>query len=308
MSGDVENTNASWLSRRLASIGLEVTLLAAVRDDIDEIAVFLRAESPRAGYIFVTGGLGGTPDDITREAVARAFGVLCEEIEWLAGDLRGSLRAQGPRRLRSTLGLPSRWCGADPNPLGGAPGFVLGNVYVFPGLPSEMKAMFDEIAARFRGRPVAAWRCRYRTGEGQIVRCPRRGDAASSLQSTWAAIPISSPTGPRSRWCSSRQTKPRSPTLCVARGGTRPTVGRSTPSCVVELEVGPEPVEAVRSVAHQGNGLSWEHGRRLAGAVPGGAESRPAGCRPGDRGAGARRRRRGLREDPGAHPPHGPSR
>ena len=88
VSGDVENTNASWLSRRLASIGLEVTLLAAVRDDIDEIAVFLRAESPRAGYVFVTGGLGGTPDDITREAVAAAFGVPCEEIDWLAGDLR----------------------------------------------------------------------------------------------------------------------------------------------------------------------------------------------------------------------------
>jgi molybdenum cofactor synthesis domain-containing protein len=169
VSGDVENTNASWLSRRLASIGLEVTLLAAVRDDIDEIAVFLRAESPRAGYIFVTGGLGGTPDDITREAVAAAFGVRCEEIEWLAGDLRGRFEPRG-------LGdYAARWAclpaGSEPipNPLGGAPGFVLGNVYVFPGLPSEMKAMFDEIAGRFQGRPVAAWRSRYRTGEGQIV-------------------------------------------------------------------------------------------------------------------------------------------
>jgi molybdopterin-biosynthesis enzyme MoeA-like protein len=64
--------------------------------------------------------------------------------------------------------LPS---GAEPipNPLGGAPGFVIQNVYVLPGLPSEMKAMFDEIAQRFQGRPVAAWRRRYRTGEGQIV-------------------------------------------------------------------------------------------------------------------------------------------
>ena len=169
VSGDVENTNASWLSRRLASIGLEVTLLAAVRDDIQEIAVFLRAETPRAGYVFVTGGLGGTPDDITREAVAAAFGVPCEEIDWLAGDLRSRFEGRG-------LGdYAARWAclpsGAEPipNPLGGAPGFVLGNVYVFPGLPSEMMAMFEEVAARFQGRPVAAWRCRYRTGEGQIV-------------------------------------------------------------------------------------------------------------------------------------------
>lgn len=169
VSGDVENTNASWLSRRLASIGLEVTLLAAVRDDIEEIAVFLRAERARAGYVLVTGGLGGTPDDITREAVAAAFEVPCEEIAWLATDLRSRFEARG-------LGdYAARWAclpsAADPiqNPLGGAPGFVLGNVYVFPGLPSEMKAMFDEIASRFEGRPVAAWRCRYRTGEGQIV-------------------------------------------------------------------------------------------------------------------------------------------
>jgi molybdenum cofactor synthesis domain-containing protein len=169
VSGDVENTNASWLSRRLASIGLEVTLLAAVRDDVDEIAVFLRAESSRAGYVFVTGGLGGTPDDITREAVAAGFGVPCEDIDWLAGDLRRRFDGRGLGEYAARWAcLPS---GAEPipNPLGGAPGFVLENVYVLPGLPSEMKAMFDAISARFQGRPVAAWRCRYRTGEGQIV-------------------------------------------------------------------------------------------------------------------------------------------
>src|SRR5687768_10898649 len=81
VSGDTENTNASWLCRRLASLGVEVKLVAAVRDDIDEIAALLRAERTRADYVFVTGGLGGTPDDVTRDAVAAAFGVPCEEIE-----------------------------------------------------------------------------------------------------------------------------------------------------------------------------------------------------------------------------------
>jgi molybdenum cofactor synthesis domain-containing protein len=169
VSGDVENTNASWLSRRLASIGLEVTLLAAVRDDVDEIAVFLRAESARAGYVFVTGGLGGTPDDITREGVAAAFGVPCEEIDWLAGDLRSRFEGRGLGDYAARWACLPSGAEAIPNPLGGAPGFVFANVYVFPGLPSEMKAMFDEIGARFEGRPVGAWRGRYRTGEGQIV-------------------------------------------------------------------------------------------------------------------------------------------
>jgi molybdenum cofactor synthesis domain-containing protein len=169
VSGDVENTNASWLARRLASLGVAVTLAAAVRDDVDEIAAFLRLESPRVGFVFVTGGLGGTPDDITREAVAAAFGLPCEEIRPLAEELRTRF---SPRGLGE---YAARWAsvprGAEPiaNPLGGAPGFVLGNVFVFPGLPSEMEAMFDSIADRFEGRPIAAWRRCYRTTEGRIV-------------------------------------------------------------------------------------------------------------------------------------------
>ncbi len=169
VSGDVENTNASWLSRRLASRGVDVRLLAAVRDDVDEIAAFLRAEAPRATHVFVTGGLGGTPDDITREGVAAAFGIECIPIPELARRLRARFDRRG-------LGeYAARWAclplGAEPleNPLGGAPGFVLGNVFSFPGLPSEMQAMFDSIAERFGGAPIVAWRRTYRTGEGQIV-------------------------------------------------------------------------------------------------------------------------------------------
>jgi molybdenum cofactor synthesis domain-containing protein len=169
VSGDVENTNASWLGRRLAALGIGVKLMAAVRDDVEEIAAFLRAERPRAAYVFVTGGLGGTPDDITREGVATAFGVPCEEIPAVATTLRERFEGRG-------LGeYAARWAclplGAEPleNPLGGAPGFILENVFVFPGLPREMEAMFDSVAGRFRGRPIGSWRRSYRTGAGQIV-------------------------------------------------------------------------------------------------------------------------------------------
>jgi nicotinamide-nucleotide amidase len=169
VSGDVENTNASWLARRLAELGMEATLLAAVRDDVDEIAAFLAAEKERTGVVIVTGGLGGTPDDLTREGVAAAFRLPCEEIVDVAVELRRRFAAKG-------LGdYAARWAclprGAVPvaNPLGGAPGFVLGNVHVLPGLPSEMKAMFETLAERFRGQPIGSWRRRYRTGEGQIV-------------------------------------------------------------------------------------------------------------------------------------------
>jgi molybdenum cofactor synthesis domain-containing protein len=167
--GDVENTNASWLARRLAELGLEVRLLASLRDSVEEVAEFLRAEMGRTGVVIVTGGLGGTPDDLTREAVAEAFEVPTEEIPELADALRARF---GPRGLGE---YAARWAriprGAVPleNPLGGAPGFILGNVYVLPGLPREMEAMFELLAERFRGEPIGAWRRRYATGEGQIV-------------------------------------------------------------------------------------------------------------------------------------------
>jgi nicotinamide-nucleotide amidase len=169
VSGDIENTNASWLARRLAALGISVRAIAAIRDEIGEIGASLRAERERADLVFVTGGLGGTPDDLTREGVAAAFGVACEELPDVAGRLRERF---GPRGLAD---YAARWAclpvGAAPleNPLGGAPGFVLENVYVFPGLPSEMKAMFDTVAERFAGAPIAAWSQSYRTGEGQIV-------------------------------------------------------------------------------------------------------------------------------------------
>jgi molybdenum cofactor synthesis domain-containing protein len=169
VSGDVENTNASWLARRLGELGLEVTLLASVRDSVDDIAGFLRVEAERADAIIVTGGLGGTPDDLTREGVAEAFGVPTEEMPDLAAALRERFGKRGLGDYAARWARLPRGATALENPLGGAPGFVLANVYVMPGLPDEMKAMFETLAERFRGRPIGSWRRRYRTGEGQIV-------------------------------------------------------------------------------------------------------------------------------------------
>jgi molybdenum cofactor synthesis domain-containing protein len=168
VSGDTENTNASWLSRRLAVLGVTVRLIAAVPDEIDEIAQFIRERAPAVDYLLVTGGLGGTPDDLTRESVAAAFAVEQWEVPALAAELRARF-TRDPEYAARWAHLPA---GSRPlaNPRGGAPGFVLENVYVFPGLPAEMEAMFDAIAEEFRdGEPIAAWRRTYRTRESEIV-------------------------------------------------------------------------------------------------------------------------------------------
>ena len=168
VSGDVPNTNGSWLAKRLAPLGIETRLLAAVPDEIEAIAEFIRREAPRVDVFIVTGGLGGTPDDLTREALAHTFDAPQEEIPELAADLRSRFRGD-PEYAARWARLPR---GARPlrNPLGGAPGFALENVYVLPGLPPEMEAMFEVIAVELQGgSPIGAWRRTYRTRESIIA-------------------------------------------------------------------------------------------------------------------------------------------
>ena len=167
-SGDVANTNAMSLAKRLERVGITVAIAASLPDEIDAVARFLRREAADVDFVLVTGGLGGTPDDLTREAVAAAFGVGQEVVPELAAALRGRF-AHDPDYAARWAALP---VGSDPieNPLGGAPGFVIENVYVLPGLPAEMEAMFASIEARFSGAPpIGSWRRTYEARESELV-------------------------------------------------------------------------------------------------------------------------------------------
>ena len=168
VSGDVVNTNATWLAQRLETLGVRVVVAAAVPDEIAAIGDFIRRERARVDHVIVTGGLGGTPDDITREALAAAFELEQQEVPALADELRARFPRHPDYAARWAL-LPA---GSEPldNPHGGAPGFRLANVWVLPGLPSEMEAMFDFYAEQLRGElPIGAWRRAYRTRESDIV-------------------------------------------------------------------------------------------------------------------------------------------
>jgi molybdenum cofactor synthesis domain-containing protein len=168
VSGDTPNTNGSWLAQQLEALGVSVQLIAAVPDHIDRVAALVHEQAAAADIVLVTGGLGGTPDDITREAVAAAFERAQEEDAELAGRLRARF-TRDPEYAARWARLPA---GSRPleNPLGGAPGFVVENVYVLPGLPSEMQAMFETIAHELgTGSPIECWRRRYRTTESRIV-------------------------------------------------------------------------------------------------------------------------------------------
>ena len=150
LSGDITNTNATWLCARLAERGVDVERVLVVPDRVADIARVVNEARAEYDAAIVTGGVGPTHDDVTMEGVAAAFGVPVEEneaaSEWLAqnGDYARSDLAAG------TTHLPR---GAEmlPNEVGVAPGAAIDGVYVLPGVPAEMEAMFERVADSFSG-------------------------------------------------------------------------------------------------------------------------------------------------------------
>jgi molybdenum cofactor synthesis domain-containing protein len=185
VSGDTENTNASWLARRLESLGVRVVIAAAVPDETERIVEFVRRERARVAHLIVTGGLGGTPDDITREALAAAFEVPQVSVPEVEADLRRRFTGD-PEYVARWAALPAGSTPLD-NPLGGAPGFRIENVWVLPGLPSEMRAMFDRYAEALRAdRPIGTWRRKLTTRESTI------SPALEQATARWPAVSVGS--------------------------------------------------------------------------------------------------------------------
>jgi molybdenum cofactor synthesis domain-containing protein len=148
LSGRTKDRNVGYIAEYLTNIGIELREARVVPDIEDEIVAALNALRQRYTYVFTTGGIGPTHDDITADAVAKAFGVAIQEDpralammmeRYLPGDLTAARR----RMAR----IPA---GADlvENPISKAPGFRLGNVIVMAGVPNIMQAMLDFAAAK----------------------------------------------------------------------------------------------------------------------------------------------------------------
>jgi nicotinamide-nucleotide amidase len=162
--GDIVNTNAAWLGQRLAEAGLDVTTSVVVGDNIARIAEAVTVALSRAGAVVITGGLGPTQDDLTREALALAAGVELVRDPALEQGLRerfAALRRDVPEINYRQADLPA---GAVPlaNPRGSAPGVRVetggGVAYALPGVPYEMQQMFaDDVLPdllRIGGQPA----------------------------------------------------------------------------------------------------------------------------------------------------------
>jgi len=164
LRGEIPNTNAQWLGEELTTLGCEVHRVETVGDDVDHIVRSLHRLRDEHDVVIVTGGLGPTTDDRTAEAVAKAFDRPLVRFDEAYEAIARRMKERGREMLpghEKQAALPQ---GAEvlPNQVGSAPGFALGRpaserpdgspigpedlgveVYVLPGVPREMKVMFD---------------------------------------------------------------------------------------------------------------------------------------------------------------------
>lgn len=146
--GDQIDANAAWLSQRLREIGVEVRYHLAAGDDPDQLAEALRWAIAQSDAVIVGGGLGPTPDDLTREVVADVTGRKLQHDDELEETIVQLFADRGYRMSPSNLKQAQRPEGSRPYaPLGTAPGFQLELedcvLYVLPGVPWEQQGMYE---------------------------------------------------------------------------------------------------------------------------------------------------------------------
>jgi len=152
LSGRTKDRNIGHLADVLTASGIDLKEVRIVPDEEDEIVGAINALRTRYDYVFTTGGIGPTHDDITADAVAKAFGVPCD----YDPEAYAMLEANYARRQMEFTEARKRMArmpvGADhiDNPVSVAPGFRIGNVHVMAGVPAVFQAMMDNVLPTLR--------------------------------------------------------------------------------------------------------------------------------------------------------------
>ena len=184
LSGRTQDTNLNTIARFLAALGIDLMEARTVGDRKAQIVENLNALRAGHDYVFTTGGIGPTHDDITADAVATAFGVALPEhpdaLAILSRRYGDDFNAARRRMARIPEGGT-----LIANPVTDAPGFQIGNVFVMAGVPKIMTAMLEDVAPRLRTGAVVHARTIRVTGVGE-------GDVAEMLTAAaWAEREVS---------------------------------------------------------------------------------------------------------------------
>ena len=152
LSGRTKDKNIGFIAEYLTNIGIDLKEVRVVADDEPDIIAALDALRNRYTYVFTTGGIGPTHDDITAECVAKAFGVPIDFDPRAVAILKERMAQTGAEMNEARMRMTRIPQGADlvHNKVSAAPGFWLGNVIVMAGVPSIMQVMLDEVAGKLK--------------------------------------------------------------------------------------------------------------------------------------------------------------
>src|SRR5215831_14750855 len=150
LSGRTKDKNIGYIADYLTAIGIDLKEVRIVCDDAAAIVEAVNALRSKYTYVFTTGGIGPTHDDITADCVAEAFGVALELHPEAVAILKERLAKTGGELNEARLRMARVPHGASlvANRVSGAPGFWIGNVITMAGIPAVMQGMLDEVAPR----------------------------------------------------------------------------------------------------------------------------------------------------------------
>ena len=146
LSGRTKDKNIGYIADYLTNIGIDLREVRIVPDVMEEIVEALNALRARYSYVFTTGGIGPTHDDITADAVAQACGVELYEDGRIIAAMLERIKPEDLNEARRRMARVPRGGDLVPNPVNKIPGFRIGNVITMAGVPMIMQAMLDSVA------------------------------------------------------------------------------------------------------------------------------------------------------------------
>ncbi|HTV66974.1 MAG TPA: competence/damage-inducible protein A [Rhizobiaceae bacterium] len=171
LSGRTKDKNIGHLADIMTAIGIDLKEVRIVPDEEDEIVAAVNAVRARYDYVFTTGGIGPTHDDITADSVAKAFGVPCEYDPRAYKMLEENYAQRSMEYTEARKRMARMPVGAEhiDNPVSLAPGFRIGNVHVMAGVPAIFQAMLDNVVPTLRtGTKLLSATVECPFGEGTI--------------------------------------------------------------------------------------------------------------------------------------------
>lgn len=151
LSGRTQDKNLSWLAKGLNDCGIRLTEARVIPDVKQTIIDTVNSCRQTFAYVFTTGGIGPTHDDITSDSIAAAFGVALERNREAEAILEKHYGKDQLNAARLKMAEIPAGASLIMNPVSAAPGFRIGNVFVMAGVPSIMQAMFDNVRHELKG-------------------------------------------------------------------------------------------------------------------------------------------------------------